>query len=120
MHRFVSLLNARRLLRDLTFERRRMSLNQVIQQANKTWHGVKLGQPDWSHHSHSLAFEAKGPGGLHVYRDLPRIAAGHRSVGGSAYALRSQISGGGAVRRGAVQRACARGKFSDNLMVLDA
>jgi len=67
VHRFVSLLNARRLLRDLTFERRRMSLNQVIQQASKTWHGVKLGQPDWSHHSHSLAFEAKGPGGLHIY-----------------------------------------------------
>jgi isoamylase len=67
LHRFVSLLNARRLLREVAFERRRMSLNQLIQAASKTWHGVKLGQPDWSDQSHSLAFEAKGPGGLHVY-----------------------------------------------------
>jgi len=35
-----------------------MSLNQLIRQSDKTWHGVKLGQPDWSSHSHSLAFEA--------------------------------------------------------------
>jgi glycogen operon protein len=26
-----------------------------------TWHGVKLGQPDWGHHSHSLAFELVDP-----------------------------------------------------------
>ncbi len=25
------------------------------------WHGVKLGQPDWGHHSHSLAFELVHP-----------------------------------------------------------
>jgi isoamylase len=67
LHRFVTLLNARRLLRNLEFERRRISLIQLIRQASKTWHGVKLGQPDWSHQSHSLAFEAKGPGGLHIY-----------------------------------------------------
>lgn len=59
VHRFVTLLIARRVLRDIQHERQRVSLNQLIQQGEKTWHGVKLGQPDWSHESHSLAFEAK-------------------------------------------------------------
>jgi glycogen operon protein len=40
-------------------ERRRLTLNQLIQQGRKTWHGVKVGQPDWSIDSHSLAFEAE-------------------------------------------------------------
>jgi isoamylase len=56
LHRFVTLLNARRILRGVEHERRRLSLNQMIRQANKAWHGVKLNQPDWSGHSHSLAF----------------------------------------------------------------
>jgi glycogen operon protein len=59
VHRFVSLLNARRLLRDVEHERRRATLNQLIAQASTAWHGVRLGQPDWSDHSHSLAFAAE-------------------------------------------------------------
>ena len=59
MHRFVTLLNARRRLRDVGHERRRVSLNELIRQAIKTWHGVKVGQPDWGPHSHSLALEAE-------------------------------------------------------------
>jgi glycogen operon protein len=59
MLRFVTLLNARRLLRDVERERRRVSLNRMIHEASLTWHGVKIGQPDWSDHSHSLAFEAE-------------------------------------------------------------
>ena len=59
VHRFVRLLIERRLLRDTGPERERTSLNQLIQQANKAWHGVKLNQPDWSDHSHSLAFFAE-------------------------------------------------------------
>ena len=43
VHRFVALLNARRMLRDVEHEERRLTLNQLIQQANKTWHGVKIG-----------------------------------------------------------------------------
>jgi isoamylase len=31
----------------------------LIQEANKSWHGVKLNQPDWSDDSHSLAFMAE-------------------------------------------------------------
>ena len=56
VHRFVTLLNARRILRDVEHERQRISLAQLIRQANKSWHGVKLGQPDWSQQSHSIAF----------------------------------------------------------------
>jgi isoamylase len=59
VHRFVTLLSARRLLRDVEPERRRLSLNQLLRKANKAWHGVKLGQPDWGDSSHSLAFSAE-------------------------------------------------------------
>src|SRR5262249_3915366 len=59
VHRFVRLLIQRRLLRETGPERERKSLNQLIQGANKAWHGVKLNQPDWSDNSHSLAFSAE-------------------------------------------------------------
>ena len=59
VHRFVTLLNARRILRDVEHEQQRLSLTQLIARANKAWHGVKLGQPDWSPHSHSVAFSAE-------------------------------------------------------------
>ena len=55
VHRFFKLLVARRLMRDVEHERRRVSLNQFLREATKAWHGVKLKQPDWSYHSHSLA-----------------------------------------------------------------
>jgi isoamylase len=54
--RFVTLLNARRVLRDVEYERQRVALNQLLRQADIAWHGVKLGQPDWSNSSHSVAF----------------------------------------------------------------
>jgi glycogen operon protein len=62
MHRFVRLLIARRLMRDVEYERRRISLNQMLCDGTKAWHGVKLEQPDWSSGSHSLAFNADLPG----------------------------------------------------------
>ncbi|HOW64416.1 MAG TPA: glycogen debranching protein GlgX [Verrucomicrobiota bacterium] len=55
IHRFLKLLIARRLQRGTEHERRRMSLNQIIRQANKSWHGIRLNQPDWSDPSHSIA-----------------------------------------------------------------
>jgi isoamylase len=61
LHRFVKLLVARRVLRDIEHERQRISLNQLIRQANKAWHGVKLNQPDWSDHSHSVALTGEIP-----------------------------------------------------------
>ena len=59
IHRFVRLLAARRLLRDVTHEEQRVSLTQLIERANQSWHGVKLNQPDWSENSHSIAFSAE-------------------------------------------------------------
>jgi len=56
VHRFVTLLNARRLLRDLEPEGQRVSLNRLLGGANLSWHGVKLGHPDWGESSHSIAF----------------------------------------------------------------
>ena len=67
VHRFVTLLTARRLLRDIEHEQRRVSLSQLIADADKSWHGVKLGQPDWGEHSHSVAFTVS-------MRDEPLIA----------------------------------------------
>jgi isoamylase len=61
LHRFVTLLNRRRLLRDLEADERRLTLNQLLQGAKKAWHGVKLGKPDWSFGSHSLALSAEIP-----------------------------------------------------------
>ena len=59
VHRFVRLLIARRLLRDRKHESERMSLNALLQQARKAWHGVRLHQPDWGDDSHSVALSAE-------------------------------------------------------------
>jgi isoamylase len=59
IHRFVTLLNERRLLRDVEHERQRVSLNQLLRGANQAWHGVTLNHPDWGDASHSLAFSAE-------------------------------------------------------------
>jgi glycogen operon protein len=59
LHRFVTLLVARRLRRDVEHEARRLSLTQLIEDADQSWHGVKLGQPDWGEDSHSIAFTAR-------------------------------------------------------------
>jgi isoamylase len=59
VHRFVSMLNARRVLRDVEHEKKRVALNQLLLQEDITWHGVKLGEPDWRYSSHSLAFTVR-------------------------------------------------------------
>jgi isoamylase len=59
LRRFTKLLIARRLLRDVGPEQRRVSLNRLLRDAKKAWHGVKLDQPDWSPSSHSLALGAE-------------------------------------------------------------
>jgi len=62
LHRFFMLLAERRLLRDVEHEHERLSLTQMIEEAKKAWHGVKLYQPDWGDSSHTLSFsvELKG------------------------------------------------------------
>jgi glycogen operon protein len=56
--RFVQVLTAQRLLRDTVRELQHVSLNALVAQAYKAWHGVKLHQPDWGDGSHSVAFGA--------------------------------------------------------------
>jgi glycogen operon protein len=53
--RFLKLLIEQRLLRSVEPERQRMSLTTLLNQTEKAWHGVKLFQPDWGDHSHSVA-----------------------------------------------------------------
>jgi glycogen operon protein len=59
LYRFVKLLNARRLLRDVEPERQRVSLTRMLTEATKAWHGVKLWQPDWNDNSHSIALSGE-------------------------------------------------------------
>jgi glycogen operon protein len=60
--RFVRLFNARRILSAVAPDEPHLSLNQLLRKARRTWHGVKLGQPDWGTTSHSLAFTAQPRG----------------------------------------------------------
>jgi glycogen operon protein len=57
--RFVGMLNARRLLRDVEHERERVTLNAMLGAASIAWHGVEPGRPDWGEQSRSLAFSAE-------------------------------------------------------------
>jgi glycogen operon protein len=56
IHRFVQKMIRLRLSLDVFREDHGLSLNQLLQSAQIDWHGTRLNQPDWSDHSHSLAF----------------------------------------------------------------
>jgi isoamylase len=66
MYRFVKQLIRGRLRRDSSKPGVTMSLNQLLGSAPITWHGIKLRKPDWSHHSHSIAFTIKSLSGEFV------------------------------------------------------
>ncbi len=57
--RFVSLLNDRRGQRSAESEWQRVCLNELLREAKFEWHGTKLGKPDWSEGSHSIALAAE-------------------------------------------------------------
>jgi glycogen operon protein len=57
--RFVKLLIARRILRDVGPELERLSLSELLGRATKSWHGVELNRPDWGHQSHSVALSVE-------------------------------------------------------------
>jgi glycogen operon protein len=59
VHRFVKLLIDHRLSRNLEVEFQGESLNQLLRESNKSWHGIKLNEPDWNNWSESLAFSAQ-------------------------------------------------------------
>lgn len=66
VHRFAERLIAQRLMADSQPQRQRQTLNQLLREANRTWHGVKLGLPDWSKNSHSIACACQSEN-LHLY-----------------------------------------------------
>ncbi len=55
VHRFVKLFSAHRFMRGFGPELLGVSLKQLLRTADITWHGVRVGRPDWSVSSHSLA-----------------------------------------------------------------
>jgi glycogen operon protein len=59
VHRFLTLLNGRRRLGEMAPEQPNVSLDQLLREAHRAWHGVKLHQPDWQESSHSLALTAE-------------------------------------------------------------
>ena len=59
LYRFVQQLIRFRLGRDTTAQEAGLSLNQLLDQAQFEWHGVRLNQPDWGEASHSLAIMAR-------------------------------------------------------------
>jgi isoamylase len=61
VHRFVRLLNQHRLMRTDGPQTSGLSLNELLQRGSRVWHGVKLGEPDWGHSSHSLALSMACP-----------------------------------------------------------
>ncbi len=58
VRRFVSILCARRTIRDVEHEQQRISLSTLLQHSKHAWHGTELCKPDWGDGSHSVAFEA--------------------------------------------------------------
>jgi glycogen operon protein len=44
-----------------------LTLAEFLDRAAVTWHGVKLGKPDWSDYSHTLSFTLSGVGGRRWY-----------------------------------------------------
>ena len=59
VHRFVTLLNAQRVLRGVECGRQRVARNELIRQTHIAWHGVRLHEPDWRPSSHSVALTAR-------------------------------------------------------------
>jgi glycogen operon protein len=64
IRRFVKKLIQFRLGLSVFREHRGRTLLQLLKQARIQFHGVKLDEPDWGEHSHSLAFSAQGRRGF--------------------------------------------------------
>jgi glycogen operon protein len=59
LHRFVKALTGFRQRRAVVTGNTNFTLNEMLHAANIEWHGVALGAPDWSEHSHSLAMSVR-------------------------------------------------------------
>lgn len=60
LHRFVRLLIAYRLNRDVVVDRQVLSLSENLERTEMQWHGITPGQPDWGDDSHSFAVTISG------------------------------------------------------------
>jgi glycogen operon protein len=96
IYRFVKGLIRFHQLRDVLAEETALSLNQLLRRARIEWHGVALKRPDWSDHSHSLAFTGLVAAGLDChFRTHDRaecavggVGAGQQSQSGDWHRLR--------------------------------
>jgi glycogen operon protein len=70
VYRFVKTLNEFRQRRDVVLGRAALSLNELLRQARIEWHGVALNRPDWSEHSHSLAFTLRSLRGRFLFHGM--------------------------------------------------
>jgi glycogen operon protein len=55
LHRFVRELVTYRQRRDVVVNARSLSLGELVQRHQVSWHGVEPNQPDWSDSSHAFA-----------------------------------------------------------------
>ena len=90
IRRFVKQLIGFRLRRDLSGDDQALSLNRLLRQARVHWHGVRLNEPDWGEHSHSVAATLESLTGRITYHlilnaywesldfELPQPAAGEQ------------------------------------------
>jgi len=78
IHRFVKHLIQVRLQRDTAKTEYSMSLNQLLERGTVKWHGVKLNEPDWSQHSHSISFTVQSLSGSMMMHFI--INAYHNSL----------------------------------------
>jgi isoamylase len=66
IHRFVKTLTLFRQRRDVVAEGATLNLHELLERARIVWHGVELNRPDWSDHSHSLAFTVRSVRSSHL------------------------------------------------------
>ncbi len=66
IHRFVTHLTAFRQQRGVAEHGGDLTLLQLLERAPVEWHGVRLHEPDWTDHSHTLAFSARSLHGRFV------------------------------------------------------
>jgi glycogen operon protein len=70
IRRFVQTLIRLRQRRDVVVEGAHLSLNELLQNAPIQWNGVALNNPDWSDHSHSLAFMLESLHGRFLFHGI--------------------------------------------------
>jgi len=64
LRRFVSTLVRLRRTRPIADDRSRRTLAELLRRQPVDWHGVRLHEPDWGHHSHTIALTARLFGGV--------------------------------------------------------